>query len=219
MREEEVGIASKRSTGAVELEGRLHLPEGGARAPGVVVCHPHPAGGGEMAVPLVRHLAREMASRGFVALRFNFAGVGASGGTFTDGAEEPGDVKAAFDFLSGRWEVDPEAVSLAGWSFGAWMALLALADGLTARACVAIAPPLMAYEWAECAGHLASSTARRFYIVGESDQFCPAETMERFTAAVSPEETSNLQIIRGADHFLFGVEQEVVALAADFLAG
>lgn len=218
MSEEYVEIASPRSSGAVRLEGKLHLPGGGGEAPGVVLCHPHPAGGGEMGVPLIRYLAEELSARGFIALRFNFAGVGMSEGSFTNGAEEPADVKAAREFLAAEGGADPASISVAGWSFGAWMSIAALSAGLEASACVAVAPPLMACDWEREAGLLASSPARRLYLAGDRDQFCPRETIERFTAAVSPRDRDKLVLLPGADHFLFGFEREVVRLAADFLS-
>lgn len=218
MSEQHVEFVSTRSSGPATLEGRLHAPDGAAGAPGVVVCHPHPAGGGEMGVPLIRYLAEELGARGLFALRFNFAGVGMSEGTFTDGAEEPADVRAAHDFLVSEAGCEPGATSVVGWSFGAWMALLAVAGGLPARACVAIAPPLSACRWEQETARLASSPAKRLYIIGDRDQFCAMETIRSFVSAVSPGDLDPLAFLPETDHFLFGMEQEVVRMAADFLA-
>jgi uncharacterized protein len=215
---ENVRFESKRVSGPVQLEGRLHLPGGEAKASGVVLCHPHPAGGGEMDVSLIRYLADELASGGFAALRFNFGGVGESGGSFTDGAEEPRDVAAAFDHLRSLTEVDPERLSLVGWSFGSWMALMALAAGLPAASCVAIAPPLIAFDWWSSASRIAASGTTRHYIVGDNDQFCSTEALSEFTAAVSPLDSANIVVLPQADHFLFGREAEVVRLVAERLA-
>jgi alpha/beta superfamily hydrolase len=215
---ESVRFDSLRPSGAVELEGRLHLPAGEALAPGVVLCHPHPAGGGEMDVPLIRRLADELSSAGFASLRFNFGGVGASGGSFTDGVEEPADVAAAFEYLGSLEAVDAGRVSLTSWSFGSWMALMALADGLPALACAAVAPPLDFHDWAPLAARLAMSNTRRHYIVGEFDQFCSPDTLMEFAAAVSDEDTRNVTVLKDADHFLFGREHEVIDLVAGFLS-
>jgi uncharacterized protein len=214
---ENVRFASRRAGGPVELEGRLHLPAGEAFAPGVVLCHPHPSGGGTMDVPLIRRLADELSSAGLAALRFNFGGVGASGGSFTDGAEEPADVAAAFEYLRSLDAVDAGRVSLAGWSFGSWMALMALADGLPALACAAVATPLDFHEWAPLAARLAKSNTRRHYIVGEFDQFCSPDTLMEFAAAVSDEDARNVTVLKDADHFLFGREHEVADLVVGIL--
>lgn len=218
MRERRVTFTSDRRSGRIELEGRLHLPDGEGAFGGAVVCHPHPMGGGEMGVPLIRLICEEIASRGRAALRFDFGGVGGSGGSFTDGIEEPADVLAAFDLLKGLPDVAEESLSVAGWSFGSWMALMALAEGLPAISCVAIAPPLIAYDWALYAGRISESAAKRHYIVGDHDQFCDAGTLEEFAVAISEDDARNVTVLPGTDHFLFGREREVIDLVAGFIS-
>ena len=217
MRAERVMIPSARVSGAVELEGVLLLPDGDGPFPAAAVCHPHPMGGGEMGVPLVAAICDELASRGTAALRFNFGGVGGSGGSFTDGVEEPTDVFAALGFLKRFPAVSGGEPGLAGWSFGSWMALSALAAGLSARACVAVAPPLSAYDTAAQAVRLFESPGPRHYVIGERDRFCPVETLRRFAAAISPEDELNVTVLKGADHFLFGREREVADIVSEFL--
>lgn len=212
-----VEFESPRSSGSIGLEGRLHFANIEEKAPGVVLCHPHPAGGGEMGVSLIRRLAEELSARGFVALRFNFGGVGLSGGNFTDGAEEPQDVAAAVQYLKSLTEVNLEQVHLAGWSFGSWMALMALAEGLPAVSCVLIAPPLIAYDWRGRGQRIATSPARRHYIVGERDQFCSVEDLREFASEISPEDAASVTVLPGADHFLFDRESEVVGMVAERL--
>lgn len=214
LRESEVFIPAARVDGSIRLEGRLQLPEVEGTAPGVIVCHPHPAGGGSMDVPLISLIADGLASMGMVCLRFNFGGVGCSEGDFTDGRDEPGDVRAAFDFLSGLHEIGDEHVSIAGWSFGAWMGLTALADGLRAASIVAIAPPLIAYDWHPITVALTASATSRHYVVGDRDQFCPIDDLRAFAREISAEDERNVKILAGADHYLFHREQEVIGFAA-----
>lgn len=190
------------------LEGRLHLP-GGLETGGVVLCHPHPAGGGDKDVPLLVYLAQKVAAAGMACLRFDFGGVAGSSGDFTDGAEEPLDAAAAWRFLSEYESVERDRVALAGWSFGAWMAIHALADGVPAFSLEAIAPPLNGYRWDEVAFRLAGSKTRRHYLIGDRDQFCPVDVLLEFTKAVSPEEPERVTVLEGADHFLVGWEEQV----------
>ena len=212
-----VEFESPRPSGAIVLEGRLHSDHAGEKAPGVVLCHPHPAGGGEMGVSLIRRLADELSARGFLALRFNFGGVGLSGGAFTDGEEEPWDVGAAVTYLKSMPEVDAERLHLAGWSFGSWMALMSLAQGLQVESCVAVAPPLIAYDWSTHAPRIATSPAHRFYIVGEKDQFCAVADLREFASRISSRDAESVAVVPGADHFLFGREPEVIGMVAERL--
>ena len=65
----------------------------------MLLCHPHPMGGGSQDVPLIQEMAGLLAEKGIAALRFNFGGVGASEGVFSGGVEEPGDVRAGLVYL------------------------------------------------------------------------------------------------------------------------
>lgn len=217
MAEQAVRFTSERNSGAIELEGRLQLPDAAVEAPGVVLSHPHPAGGGELGVPLMAVIADHLCSQGMAVLRFNFGGVGRSEGVFSDGVDEPADVRSAFDYLASLGEAEGENVSLVGWSFGAWMGMEAIADGLPARNIVAIALPLVAYHWENHAGRIAASMADRHYMVGDSDRFCPLATLETFAAAISEEDARNIHILSGADHFLIGREGEVARLVSGIL--
>jgi alpha/beta superfamily hydrolase len=172
-----------------------------------------------MDVLLLRRIASELSGNGSAVLRFDFGGVGASGGTFTNGVEETGDVAAAFAFMADREDRVTDDLCLAGWSFGALMCLSALADGLEARSCVAVAPPLDGVDWRPLAPGLSESPARRHYVIGDRDQFCSLGTLDEFTAAVPEKEPDAVTVLDGADHFLFGREEEVAALVARLTLG
>jgi len=136
--EVEVSIPSTDAT----LDGRLAQPTS-PRA-GVVLCHPHPAFGGNLEAGPIPMLARALSSKGYATLRFDFRGVGRSTGTATGGDREGEDVLAAAAALRERG-IAP--VCLVGYSFGAAAALDAVHRGgeFAAVACLgfpteAIAP-------------------------------------------------------------------------------
>ena len=105
------------------LEGDLYLPNSDVKLPGVVVCHPHPMMGGDMYNNVVSAMCKSLFDLGIVSLRFNFRGVGDSAGTHDKGIGELSDAKAAVTFLSALPEVDEERIGLAGYSFGAGIAI------------------------------------------------------------------------------------------------
>src|SRR5512144_2084306 len=105
------------------LEAVLSQADGPARG-GAVLCHPHPEYGGTMDVAVVVAVARALAERGWSALRFNFGGVGRSGGRYAGGTEERHDVAVAADALAARVSTDVP-LALVGYSFGAWVATMA----------------------------------------------------------------------------------------------
>ncbi len=196
----------------LQLEGLLHLADRETRGPAAVVCHPHPLGGGSMYNGVVVAIARELVARGVTALRFNFRGVGASEGRHDHGRGELADLAGALDWLRAQPSVDPERVSLAGYSFGAWVALVcAQTDSrLVAAAMVGLPSEV-------CDARALSAFARpKFFVTGEHDQIAPPgplhDLVDRLPAP------STLRVVTGADHFWAGQEQKVGALVSDFLS-
>src|SRR5215831_13958175 len=101
------------------LEARLGWPDN--LAGGLVICHPHPLYGGDMANPVVVRAGEVARELGVVTLRFNFRGVGRSTGVRGAGIGEQEDLKAALDLLRSHL---PRGLpfALGGYSFGAWVA-------------------------------------------------------------------------------------------------
>jgi len=80
------------------------------------VAHPHPLFGGTMDNKVVQTLSRALLQSGWDCLRFNFRGVGQSGGVYDEGRGETDDVLEALRQLA------PEGpLALAGFSFGAFV--------------------------------------------------------------------------------------------------
>jgi len=80
------------------------------------VAHPHSLFGGTMDNKVVQTLSRALLQSGWDCLRFNFRGVGQSGGVYDEGRGETDDVLEALRQLA------PEGpLALAGFSFGAFV--------------------------------------------------------------------------------------------------
>jgi len=182
------------SVGAdLSLEARLALPP--SSSAGVVICHPHPLYGGDMDNPVVVRVQEVCAGLGLATLRFNFRGVGASGGVHAGGVGEQDDAAAALDALAKA--IPGGALAIAGYSFGARIAALFGGRDVRIRGLALIAPPLAMYDF----GFLEDKHVPTLIVAGTQDQYCPADDFARFTSArpwVTP------ATIEGADHFFFG---------------
>jgi len=108
------------SAGAIECA--IDLPAGAERGV-AVICHPHPQHGGTMDNKVAQTLARAAVTLGWRSVRFNFRGVGASEGAWDEGRGEVDDALAVIA-ASRR---PGEALLLAGFSFGAYVASQAAA--------------------------------------------------------------------------------------------
>lgn len=137
---------------SVEIPGPVGPLEAIVEDPGgeppalAVVCHPHPLYQGTMRNKVVHTVARAMNRLGAPAVRFNFRGVGASGGAWDDGRGETGDALAVVEWARGRWPEQP--LWLAGFSFGAFVALRA-APAAHPAALVTVAPPVQRFPLGE----------------------------------------------------------------------
>jgi alpha/beta superfamily hydrolase len=178
-------------------------PRGGA-----VLCHPHPQFGGSMRSIVISALFEHLPALGISCLRFNFRGVEGSAGVHGAGADEPLDVAAALDVLSG--ELHPAvSVSLVGWSFGADMALSVTDTRLAGW--VAIAPPL---RYSTATATVGNDPRPKLLVLAEHDEFRPPAEIEEETRDWRNTERV---VVNGASHFFVGRTEQVVERSADFL--
>ena len=218
MREEQVFFASVGAE-PLQLEGVIHEPTSGPSArPAVVVCHPHSLHGGSMDVPVIAATARELARRGMVVLRFNFRGVGRSEGSFGEGAAEVGDVVGAVDHLV-TWDgVAKERVYLMGYSFGAAVGLRHVESDPRVSAIAALCLPLGAKTIGALDDGFWQGYAKpKLFLAGDRDHICPLPELRSLVDGLP--EPKQLTVLEGADHFLWGRDQEVAERIGDYLGG
>jgi uncharacterized protein len=174
------------------LEGRLASPAGAGA--GVVLCHPHPLYGGDMDNPVVVRAAEVAQGQGLATLRFNFRGVGGSGGSHGGGTAEMDDVRTALAHLGAGLPAGAR-IGLLGYSFGAWVSGRVAATA-PLPLCL-IGPPLGMLDWSTAP----PARPDLCVIAGSRDPYCPLPELERFTARLAP---ARVAVIDGADHFFFG---------------
>jgi alpha/beta superfamily hydrolase len=198
---------------AFSLEGEAELVAG---APAAVVCHPHPAFGGRMDVPLVVSLAASLRAVGWSTVRFNFRGLDGSEGTATGGVLEHEDVAAAVTWA--RAQGAPR-VALVGYSFGALMAARAIARGTEVVALAAVGFPttILGHDPERVAQveRALDSRVPWLFVSGDRDQFCEVDRVQAWADA---RRWVRLELFPGRGHFFDAAdEEEVCRRVRDFV--
>jgi uncharacterized protein len=189
------------------LAGDLAVPPAPMAA--AVICHPHPAYGGDRRNVVVDALIRGLVARGVAALRFDFRRVAARGPT-GDGVPERADVAAALHRISAEVG-DAVPVHLVGYSFGADVAL-SVGDE---RHCgwAVVAPP---FRFSSPPRSGAGDPRPVLAVVPEHDQYAPPAWIDRVTAGW-PDLT--VVPVPMADHFLAGATATVAQTVVDWISG
>jgi alpha/beta superfamily hydrolase len=163
-----------------------------------VVCHPHPLFGGTMTNKVAHTLARTFNDVGAVAVRFNFRGVGKSAGTHDDGQGETDDVIAMVQWAGSRW---PNAeIWLAGFSFGAAMALRASLRATPAQRVVRLVTVAPALRWLTQV--TTAPTCPWLIVQGDQDELVDAQAVKQWAASLP--RAPQIAILPGAEHFFHG---------------
>lgn len=197
---------------AGNLEGVIHLPDVTPRAI-AVVAHPLSTMGGTMDNKVVTTLAKTFVELGFVALRFNFRGVGGSGGEFDEGDGEVEDVLAVVRYA--RQEYGGLPLILSGFSFGGYVQARA-AQQLHPQQLVLVAPAV---------GRFASSTmlrtgmpdvpANTLLIHGDQDEVVPLADVLQWAR---PQHLPVI-VLEGAGHFFHGRLTELKQIVLQHFGG
>ncbi|RXS95720.1 alpha/beta hydrolase [Silvibacterium dinghuense] len=170
----------------------------------VLLCHPHPLGGGTMHNKVVYHAMKAFQSLGLPVLRFNFRGTGLSEGTHDYGQGEQDDARAALDWLERRYGLP---ILFAGFSFGSYVGSRACCGDARVKGAVLLGAPAHAEGRDYDFGFLSTCTIPKLFISGTRDQYGPVDTIQSVVAHAAP--PSELVLVEGADHFFVGRLDEV----------
>lgn len=163
-----------------------------------VLCHPHPLYGGSMDSEVIVSLRNALGGLGLATLRFNFRGVGRSGGEYGEGVGEINDLLSVAAYLR---DLGKESVHIVGYSFGAWVALGSIMQGLEAASFVLVSPPIDFMSF----GEFKIPCKSCLITLGDSDQYCTTASLEKWLETQSPAlSTPEVEIIPGCDHFYWG---------------
>jgi uncharacterized protein len=196
-----------RAEDGVELEAEQAEPTATPRA-GMALCHPHPQFGGTMRSIVIGALFSTLPQHGVACLRFNFRGVEGSDGTHGGGQAERLDAQAAVAHLRAELAADVPLI-LAGWSFGADVALSVLDDAVAAW--VAIAPPFVVVHDRDAVG---TDPRPKLLALAEHDEYrAPAAVMSRIDGWTA----TDVEVVAGASHFFVGRTDRLVELTTAFV--
>jgi alpha/beta superfamily hydrolase len=168
---------------------------GPARRGTAVIAHPHPLFGGTMENKVVQTLARAFVQSGWVAIRFNFRGVGASQGIHDEGRGELEDMLALV-----RGEAPDGALALAGFSFGSYVAsgaVKALWSSRPVEKIVLVGTAVSRFEVADLPLQAHDAT---LVIHGEQDDTVPFASVMDWARPQSLPVT----VVPGGGHFFHG---------------
>lgn len=201
-------LALQGPAGAIEALTACPAPdtEAGATA---VICHPHPLYGGTMHNKVVHSLSRAFVDLGLRSVRFNFRGVGQSAGKFANGDGETDDLLAVIEWV--RVHRPQDRIWLAGFSFGAYVALRAAARAQVAGL-VTVAPAVHLYDFSA----LQLPTCPWLLLQGEDDEVVPVEQVRAWLEAIVVR--PQVLFLPGVGHFFHQRLPEVGAALRDFLA-
>jgi uncharacterized protein len=195
-------------SGDLTLEGILHLPEDKPASAGVV-CHPHPLYGGSMYNNVVDAVIESMGRRNRAALRFNFRGVGSSEGEHSGGLGEAEDIVAAAAYLVEKTELPRQSIVVAGYSFGAIATAIAAPKLNEVAALLLVALPLRMADL----DSLTKFKGPILLAAGDADSYCPASDLKRLGDEIGSR--AQVRIVKGADHFFGGREEELTTAIAE----
>jgi hypothetical protein len=168
-----------------------------------VITHPHSLMGGSMHNNVVMAAWDTALEKGFSALRFNFRGVGRSGGSFDDGNGEIDDIATVAEYVR-------KPVLMIGYSFGAWVASRYMKRLEIPLPCIFVSPPTAMFDFPSM------RTDNVWVITGEQDRYCSIPVLEGLM------DRSRITIAKNADHFWFGDEESLriyISEKLDQLAG
>jgi alpha/beta superfamily hydrolase len=188
------------------IKGPAGALEAIAEDPGVpgpsyaVICHPHSLSGGTMDNKVVTTLGKALQETGIPTVRFNFRGVGASGGAFDQGIGETADADAVASWGAQRWP--GRSLVIAGFSFGGYVALR-LAQQRVPRHLITVAPAIQLFDVSQ----MAAPRCPWLVVQGDADDVVDPAAVIEWVKTLDP--NPHLILLPGVGHFFHGRLQEL----------
>jgi uncharacterized protein len=178
-----------------------------------IICHPHPLYGGSMDNNVVSALQKTLRNWGWSTLRFNFRGVGGSTGQHRGSQGDTEDLLTVFQYVQ---QQGMKNIHLAGYSYGAWIGLKAMKQGLRPNTAILASPPLDFLDFR----NLQPPSCPCLITAGDQDDFCAVDSIMKWVSPQSGSERRALiEILPRCDHFYWGCEKLLSEKVIGFLGG
>ena len=135
---------------------------------------------------------------GFSTIRFNFRGVGKSEGVFDDGEGELSDAACVLDWLQ-QYNTNSKICWVAGFSFGAWIAMQLLMRRPEINGFVSVSPPANMRDFS----FLAPCPSSGLIVHGDKDNIASFDSTKILVEKLQKQKKVDIKFkpIKGADHF------------------
>ncbi len=161
----------------------------------LVMCHPHPLYQGSMDNKVVTTVCRHFADQGTPSFRFNYRGVGKSGGVYGDGIGESADALSVVNYAKSLYP--GKNLLLAGFSFGGFVAYQ-VSIPAQASSIILISPSVTHFDMKA----LPEPNVSLLVIQGDADEIVPHPEVAAWLATRKRE--YRFVTLAGAGHFFHG---------------
>ena len=179
-----------------------------------LILHPDPTRGGTMNTKVVYNLYNTFVNNDFSTLRFNFRGVGKSDGKFDGGEGELSDSAVILDWLQNN---NPNAKQcwIAGFSFGAWIAMQLLMRRPEIDFFISASPPADTKDFS----FLAPCPSSGLLIHGDKDEISSHDTTRILSEKLQKIKRIKVEFksIKGADHFYINYMDQLVKTLDNYI--
>ena len=184
------------------------------KSPIVLILHPDPSKGGSMNTKVIFKLYKIFIENGFSTIRFNFRGVGKSEGLFDDGEGELSDAASVLDWLQ-QYNTNSKIVWVAGFSFGAWVAMQLLMRRPEINGFISVSPPANIIDFS----FLAPCPSSGLIVHGDKDNIASFDSSKILSEKLQKQKKVNIQFkpIRGADHFYENFNEQFSSIIDSYI--
>ncbi|PPR45598.1 MAG: hypothetical protein CFH23_00606 [Alphaproteobacteria bacterium MarineAlpha6_Bin1] len=183
-------------------------------SPIALILHPDQSRGGTMNTKIVFHLYKIFIQKGFSTIRFNFRGIGKSEGSFDDGEGELSDAASILDWLQ-EYNANAKICWVAGFSFGAWVAMQLLMRRPEINGFICVSPPANNRDF----NFLAPCLSSGLIIHGDKDSIASFESARILSEKLQKQKKVEItfKTIKGADHFYENHKSEFISVVNDYI--